>query len=327
MTETGFNIIVIDCHGGVDTVSFSPHSSSDVTFMVTEADSVTFSGTLELLSFYEERYYDTQELRRIPSSMRTEATKPVETTSIVEKARNVKFIVNRVPNKYDFDHLGRLYKPYFAREFGRLSLDRNVFCYIPQEELLAYIFGEYPFHVEIAPSSIYSRKINYICSQVLKDKFDDLVKCGLYGFGRRGERIKRDVLSQESRNLSSILNFFTWMAITVVLTITVLMIAVGLSRFEVGGVGQIALLAVSAGIIGISLLVTVYFFIVGLFGMMFYFRGRHLYQKRLFRALGERLTLWQWLALMRTFALRWSTTIGIGVMGLFSVVLGAVIAG
>jgi MinD-like ATPase involved in chromosome partitioning or flagellar assembly len=50
-----FDAVLIDCHGGLDDNSFSAFIYSDTTFIVTEADKVTFSGTLELLDFYVDR--------------------------------------------------------------------------------------------------------------------------------------------------------------------------------------------------------------------------------------------------------------------------------
>jgi len=55
IAEGQYELVILDCHGGLDEVSFSSFICSDVTFVVTEADKVTFSGTLELLDFYINR--------------------------------------------------------------------------------------------------------------------------------------------------------------------------------------------------------------------------------------------------------------------------------
>jgi cellulose biosynthesis protein BcsQ len=55
LSTGGFELVIVDCHGGLDDVSFAAFISSDLTFIVTEPDKVTFSGTLELLDFYISR--------------------------------------------------------------------------------------------------------------------------------------------------------------------------------------------------------------------------------------------------------------------------------
>src|SRR4051812_17509229 len=50
LVELGnFSTVILDCHGGLDDSSFAAFIYSDTTFIVTEADKVAFSGTLELL--------------------------------------------------------------------------------------------------------------------------------------------------------------------------------------------------------------------------------------------------------------------------------------
>src|SRR5262252_7122219 len=52
VTKEGFQFVIFDCHGGVDNVSLAAFRCANETLMVTEADTVTFAGTLELLRFY-----------------------------------------------------------------------------------------------------------------------------------------------------------------------------------------------------------------------------------------------------------------------------------
>src|SRR5689334_10270433 len=47
-----FDLIVADCHGGLDDISFAAFIESDCTLIITEVDKVTFNGTLELIDYY-----------------------------------------------------------------------------------------------------------------------------------------------------------------------------------------------------------------------------------------------------------------------------------
>src|SRR5262249_45136099 len=53
-TKYGAEVVILDCHVGLDNISFGALIYSDVTFVVTEVDKVTFNGTLELMDFYFE---------------------------------------------------------------------------------------------------------------------------------------------------------------------------------------------------------------------------------------------------------------------------------
>ena len=48
-------VVILDCHGGLDLVSLAAFSVANVTIIVTESDRVTFNGTLELIEFYHAR--------------------------------------------------------------------------------------------------------------------------------------------------------------------------------------------------------------------------------------------------------------------------------
>ena len=100
-THLGFEIIVLDCHGGVDLVSFSAFRLSDVTLVITEADSVTFGGTLELLDFYKEQLANPGE---IPTLVANSEEPNQNSQGYLKESenKNVRFIVNRLPSKYKF---------------------------------------------------------------------------------------------------------------------------------------------------------------------------------------------------------------------------------
>ena len=52
LTTDRFDVIVADCHGGLDDISFATFIESDCTLIITEVDKVTFNGTLELIDYY-----------------------------------------------------------------------------------------------------------------------------------------------------------------------------------------------------------------------------------------------------------------------------------
>ena len=106
----GYEIVILDCHGGVDPVSYGAFIGADHTLMVTEADSVTFAGTLELLDFYEETWAK----ERSKAGSDDSADDELSTAN-----QDIKFIVNRLPPKYRFKDLERLYAPLLQAELGR----------------------------------------------------------------------------------------------------------------------------------------------------------------------------------------------------------------
>ncbi len=163
--EQGFDIIVLDCHGGVDPVSLAAFEICNQTLMVTEADSVTFNGTLELLDYYDLKSRERQ-LNVNPAGEFDRASIPAVPRDRPEPVRHVQFIVNRLRSKYRWKDLERIYQGLMKEGLGSFSRERSVLCYIPVEDSLADSFGEYPFYVKLAPNSIFSRKIHLMVSSV-----------------------------------------------------------------------------------------------------------------------------------------------------------------
>jgi len=317
----------MDCHGGVDPTSFSALRSCDVTLMITEADNVTFAGTLELLTYFEEKLASSDHRR----------------------SQRIKFIVNRLPSKYKYEQLDRLYEPYFKEDLGTLSSDKSVFCYIPWEQLLADSFGEYPFHLPLAPASIFSQKLRYVTYEVLNSEFDlkdsGVLKLKKFFNDRYRQKIVHRVVSNEQNNVNAVMNFFSWFSVFFILTLLVLALLIGLwdssNGVTTSGRDPAAKVIAStetlsqsapflkdvaiAVVIALAALI-LWYLLTALVGTMRYFRSKHQYQARLFRVLRGPGSLWQWLALSRSFILRWATALGVWFIGFYFSVLAVAAA-
>jgi MinD-like ATPase involved in chromosome partitioning or flagellar assembly len=307
--EEAFEIVVLDCHGGVDPVSWSAFQSCDYTLMVTEADSVTFAGTLELLNYYEAKAPKVN--TGLSSDRSSGQSQPAVSDSAgTDHSPCVKFIVNRLPSKYKWADLEHIYQSYISKKLGIFTTDRSVFCYIPFEELLADCFGEYPFHAELAPKSIFARKIHYMAHSLLSSKCD--ISPGYkplrkFQSHRYKKKVERMVVSYEFKNMSSILKFFVWGSVVyLIFLVGGFLLLVGLGTQKI--LGDVIELILEIFVIAIFT-VGVWFFIRASFGLMFHYRDKHKFQKRLFRAISPVLTLWQRLALIKLLMLRIVTTI------------------
>ena len=288
-----FDVVVLDCHGGVEAASLAAYQASDVTLMVTEADSVTFAGTLELLAHYKEEGGG---------------------------STPVKFIVNRLPSKYRWGDLEKIYGTYLGEKLLDLPMDRSVFCYIPSEELLAGSFGEYPFHAELAPRSIFSQKVHYNAYSLLDggwieaNSYRPLTR---FDSGRYRRRIERRVVSNEHRNTRAILAFFTWVCVLSA-ALFILSMSADIAAGWMSGdfyepdmdvLGEPFLIAVGAIVIG-AIFPLSWYFLRAVLGLMAYYKDRHRFERALYRSISPGgLTVWQRLALTKLLALRIGTTV------------------
>ena len=206
--KEGFDIVILDCHGGLDHVSYAAFNFSDYVLVITEADTVTFSGTLELL-----KYYDTKlnELNNLGDTR--------EDFDRQRSQRSLKFIVNRLQGKYKSEYLDIIYGKYLLNNNSQFqsSQDKSIFCYIPSEEIFANYFGQYPFFVKLDLNSIFSQKIHYMVYKLLSPHFDinSLQYKPLKRYKSSSLRKKNEKLnvSFEALLRTNILWFFTWFSI------------------------------------------------------------------------------------------------------------------
>ena len=203
-----FDIVILDCHGGLDHVSYAAFNFSDYVLVITEANTVTFSGTLELL-----KYYDTKlnELKNLG-----------DTREDFDRQRSLNFIVNRLQGKYKSEYLDIIYGKYLLKNNSQFqsSQDKSIFCYIPSEEIFANYFGQYPFFVKLDHNSIFSQKIHYMAYKLLSPHFDinslqyKPLKC--YKSSNLRKKIEKLNISFEALLRTNILWFFTWFSIFII---------------------------------------------------------------------------------------------------------------
>lgn len=176
--EYDLDCIVLDCHGGVDNLSIAAAALSDLTLMVTEADTVTFGGTLKLLESYHQFFSEHTHRPRI------------------------EFILNRIPPKYNWYDLKCLYDQFLATDMGAYSSTKEILCYIPVEKYLSESFGEYPFQVKLAPFALFS-KLQLVLFTVFADseriKLNDLIR-RRFRMQKTRSKILKEVVSIEERS-------------------------------------------------------------------------------------------------------------------------------
>ena len=304
-----FEIVILDCHGGVDAVSLAAFQSCNYTLMVTEADSVTFMGTLELLSYYETKSVEKHSMITPNEPPSHQQGVPIGTTDRTESSPSIKVIVNRLPGKYRFKDLELIYQRYMAKKLGIFSRDKSVFCYIPSEELLAESFGEYPFHVKLGPKSIFSKKIHYMVYSLLKGIYDtpsDYKPLTKFQKHRYMRKIERLVISNEFKNTGYILRFFAWASTLFVIAIPIFIPLAYKGEKGDWGLLNHPLFLFLLGVIGGA---AMWYFLRAIFSLMFLYRDKYKFQKALFRAVSSKLTFWQRFSLSKLLIMRIGTSI------------------
>jgi len=324
----GFEIVILDCHGGLDFVSLAAHRVSDHTIVVTEADTVTFNGTLELLDFYEYAEHPCQEARNhtVPNLPQTHA----------DSAPPLKFVVNRLPSKFKWEDLNEVYTKLSKQYRGKLHLSSEVICFIPEEGFVADNFGEYPFFVRLAPKSIFARKIFLLAYKLLGDQIHGEYKPLQRMRNKRYRRkVERTMVSEEAANSRVIIVTYALLscvyALVMLAAVTAGIVAIAkpvnvtsfLQKAATNNIVKIGLM-VSAGII------FAYTTRSG-FGLMRYYGNRYRLQRALLLAIGKSLTLWQRISLARLFMLKVGTTVGpilfILTVGLYAVIFALILRG
>jgi flagellar biosynthesis protein FlhG len=136
-----FDVILIDCYGGIDSLTVAATGVADDTIIVNEPDIITFGGTLTLYAYVQRTY-----------------------AAIARKPR-IHFVINRIPGRYSFRFLNSEYKKHLAN----LSIDRNILAYFPYDKLLLETFGDYPFFSELLPRGLFTRKIRLLIATMWQD--------------------------------------------------------------------------------------------------------------------------------------------------------------
>lgn len=217
-TKYGAEVVILDCHGGLDNISFGAFIYSDVTFVVTEVDKVTFNGTLELMDFYFESAVAQREqsARETGQLCQTSAGESVNLQSVVRQFEENKlyFLVNRVRYRLDSRILRKTLEDELFKNFGHL---RKMLCglaFLPSDTLAARSFSDYPFYVELLPESILSQKMFLICRQILGGRFQfrQRSKLSLYNvFQRKSDKfLERYIGSPDEDRSNRVFSYTAW---------------------------------------------------------------------------------------------------------------------
>jgi MinD-like ATPase involved in chromosome partitioning or flagellar assembly len=326
-----FEVVVLDCHGGLDYASVAAYEASQSTIVVTEADPVTFNGTLELLSFYDSTVGvsasspATAEVLSATRGGDSGAPKPHEANGW----RKIEFIVNRLPPKYQFSDVQGTYRRLLSRYSGRLNLGHDVLSFIPEETFVAESFGEYPFIVKLAPFSIIARKLQLLALQLLQPqgpvqkKYRPFKK---FQSSRFRTKVEKAVVSVAGRNTKNIIQAFGLSVAMVSLSMVAyfaMLIWYGIKDAVFSTeVSDLAFdsLARSSVFVFMVVLASLCFFFYALkaqFGLMFYYRDVYRFRRALLRVTEDHLSVWQRLMLFRLWILKVSNAI----MPILSVVL------
>jgi MinD-like ATPase involved in chromosome partitioning or flagellar assembly len=229
LAEAGnFNATIIDCHGGLDDSSFAAFIYSDTTFIVTEPDKVTFSGTLELLDFYVGRANAIATSQIPDCKLSREA--PLE-NSIARRITHIednkiRFLVNRVSGKFGYRTLKEVLSRQFDANLDIIQKMNQGFSFFPSEPILSESFSEYPFFVELLPESVFSQKIEFLCKQVFGTAPVIKGRSPLYRFFERVSLSKIDTYLKSPYE-TRVRAVFSLVALTQVV-FSVLMIGIGL---------------------------------------------------------------------------------------------------
>ena len=151
-----FEAIVVDCYGGIYSLTVAAAGVVDDTIIVNEPDLITFSGTLQLYVYLRKQY----------------------ATSV--RRPRLHFVINRITSRHSFAFLDSEYSKHLAT----LAIDDKILAYFPYDKLLIETFGDYPFFSELLPKGLFTKKIRLLIETLWAD--DPSCK----GFSHLSERKK-----------------------------------------------------------------------------------------------------------------------------------------
>lgn len=136
--QNDIDVVLIDCYGGVDTLTLSAAGIADDFIIINEPDVITFAGTLLLYKQLKATY------------------------ETAEHPPRIHFVINRVSGRYSFSFLQREYQ----KHLSDLAVDHGVLAYLPFDKLVFDTFGDYPFFTELLPKGLYARKIRELIARL-----------------------------------------------------------------------------------------------------------------------------------------------------------------
>lgn len=136
------DVIVMDCHGGPDQVSFAACLASDYSLLISEPDKITFYGTLHFVRQLE---------RATPAAAR----KP-----------DLRLVFNKVLPAFSVPYLEKLYDAEIRQYFG----DHPLLAVFPLEIYLTKEFERTTFLTAVYPFSQLAKKTQVLIYDLLIDK-------------------------------------------------------------------------------------------------------------------------------------------------------------
>ncbi len=155
------DVVVIDCYGGIDSLTVAAAGIADDLIIINEPDVITFSGTLMLYKYLGDTYAQSM-------------YKP-----------SIHFVINRITSRHSFYFLNNEYQ----KHLSGLSIRNSILAYLPYDKLIVETFGDYPFFTELLPRSLITKKIKLLIHQLWKE--DDAFASILTVPGRKEKRIYR----------------------------------------------------------------------------------------------------------------------------------------
>ena len=137
-SELGCHAVVIDCHGGPDSLSFAAVRVADQVLLVSEPDRITMHGTLHFL-------------RRL--------------ADLSISTYNVHLLFNKVVDALTSAFLRRTYNQHLRSYFH----NRSLLAAFPLEVYLTKYFERHPFVTEYFPKSMLARKTQVMLADLMKD--------------------------------------------------------------------------------------------------------------------------------------------------------------
>jgi len=328
--QSDFEIVVLDCHGGLDYSSVAAHKLSNDTLVVTEADVVSFNGTLELLEFYE--YHDQG------AAAAAESVIPDDAPPADDVRGQISLIVNRLPPRYRYSDINRTYTRLLASYKGELKLKPEVASFIPDESFFSETFGDYPFSTQLAPKSVLARKTQLLMIELLginDEQLNHYKPLRKLRSPRFRKKIKTTTLSKESKNIRNVLYAFGWLvtAISVGILAVILWVIYDAIRQSEIAANNAALTGpvkianaphdytvVIGVVVVVALALTLFYSLRAMVGMIFYYNDRYKFQRAIIHVLGKPITVWQRLALVKLWTLRSPIVIGL-FLGVYLIVI------
>jgi MinD-like ATPase involved in chromosome partitioning or flagellar assembly len=294
------SVFVLDCHGAVDSMSIAAAGAADHTVVVTEPDTVTFAGTLELIESYYAAYEGG--------------------TTVPQLA----YVVNRIPPKYRWHDLNDLYNKHLPANHHKVATDAVV-VFIPTESYLAESFGEYPFQVKLAPRSLFADKIALLVHQL--DPYQNEFRLSQRGArimksSRLRARIVREIVSREAANVRAVFVGFSVGGLWMLLLTTLYL---GVARKIISHPQYTRILE---GIVLAMFFLLAGFYLPLMLRIVEYFRDRYSFESALAKALPGPEGRWRRVRLWRLRALLVGAAVGaaIGTMLVVGVLVVGVVA-